>query len=307
MRPNIPPDQFAGWLKQLSAETIQAGNEQERKQTEQSYKKFVSYFKIGKCSICSKPLKTFSANSPCLHWLLRPKCFKKKQFPSLYKKFTYFRISAYVRWVASIDNPIRNINDIEDEHPDGKLIDFTAKYKYITWSFSCGKSDFEGHNNSAYGNLPHYHMQMKLNGNSFIDYGDFHIPFHEDDLYDIELFTHHSDTVRHGLGHGVGMNEMLKHEEMLEYIVENSEPTENEEEAAFDMDTLISADEGTTISGELLAECIAEAKEKGQSIASVVRKKIKNASITTIVSAGKGVPEAMPRKSKKKLKRTDNQ
>jgi hypothetical protein len=67
-------------------------------------------------------------------------------------------------------------------------------------------------------------MQMKLNGNSFIDYGDFHIPFHEDDLYDIELLTHHSDTVKHGLGHGVGMNEMLKHKEMLEYIVENYDP-----------------------------------------------------------------------------------
>jgi len=87
---------------------------------------------------------------------------------------------------------------------------------------------------------------------------------------------------------------------MLEYIVENSEPTKNDQDAAFEMDTLLTADEGTTISGELLSECIAEAKEKGQSIASVVRKKIKNANITTMVSAGKGVPEAMPRKRRKK-------
>ncbi|MDY7035230.1 MAG: transposase [Thermodesulfobacteriota bacterium] len=31
----------------------------------------------------NKPLKTFSANNPCIHWLLRPKKFKKKHFPSL--------------------------------------------------------------------------------------------------------------------------------------------------------------------------------------------------------------------------------
>jgi hypothetical protein len=300
MRPNIPPNKFAEWLKQLPAETIESGNEQEHKQTEESYKKFVQYFKNEKCSICSKPLKAFSANSPCLHWLLRPKNFMKKHFPLLYKKFTYFRIEAYVRWVASIAGPVKNINDIEDEHLDGKMIDFTAKYKHLTWSFSCGKSDYEGHKNSAYGNFPHYHMQMKLNGHSFIDYGDFHIPFHDDDLYDIELFTRHSDVVRHGFGYGVGMNEMLKHEEMLEYILESSEPTENEQEAAFEMDTLIMADEGTTISGELLSECLKEAKEKGQSVASVARKKIKNANITTVVSAGKGVPEAMPRKRRKR-------
>jgi len=90
MRPNIPPDKFAEWLKQLPEETIQSGNEQERKQTEESYKKFVQYFRNGVCSICSKPLKTFSANSPCLHWLLRPKKFKKKHFTLLYNKFTYF-------------------------------------------------------------------------------------------------------------------------------------------------------------------------------------------------------------------------
>jgi len=280
----------------LPAETIQAGNEQEHKQTEESYKKFIHFFENGECSICSKPLKTFSASSPCLHWLLRPKNFKKKHFPSLFKKYPYFRISAYVRWVTSIAGPLKNINDIENEHPDGKLIDFTAKYKHITWSFSCGKSDYEGHKNSAHGKSPHYHIQMRLNGRPFIDYTDFHIPFHDDDLYDIELFTHHSDIVRHGLGHGARMNEVLKHEELLEYIVENSEPTENEQEAAFRMDTFITADEGATISVELLSECFEEAKEKGQSIASVARKKIKNTNITTMVSAGKGVPEAMPRK-----------
>ena len=107
MRPDIPPDKFVEWLKQLPEETIRHGNEQERKQAEADYQKFQKYFRKGECSICSKPLKTFSTKAPCLHWLLRPKKFKKKHFSVLYKEFTYFRIAAYVRWVASIEAPVK--------------------------------------------------------------------------------------------------------------------------------------------------------------------------------------------------------
>jgi len=304
MRPNIPPDKFVEWLKSLPEETRRLGNEKERKRTEEEYKRFVEYFSRGNCSLCRKPLKTFSAESPCLHWLLRPKKFKKKHFPLLYEKFTYFRTAAYVRWVASVESPLRNINDIAEEHPGEKIIDFTAKYKHITWSFSCGKSDFEGHKGKRYGNFPHYHMQMTLNQQGFISYNDFHIPFHSDDLYDLELFTNHKDVIKHGYGRGAGMQEILGNEETVELLVDESDATDNPEEAALKLDTIIMAKEGETLSGALLEEAFKEAKATGKTVTSILRSKLKDtgASITTIVSPGDGVPEAQQRKGRKKSK-----
>ena len=199
---------------------------------------------------------------------------------------------------------MKNINDILEEHPGGKLIDFTAKYKHITWSFSCGSSDFEGHKTKSYGNFPHYHMQMKLNGQQFICYNNFHIPFHDDDLYDIELFAKHKVFVKHGYGRGSGMQELMGSEKGLEFIINHSDPTGDFDNAAFNLNTIVMAKEGETISGELLAEAFDEAKAKGKTITSVLRDKLQdsNASITTIVSPGDGVPETQQRTGRKKKK-----
>lgn len=302
MRPNVTPDKFVEWLKQLPEETLREGNEREHLQAEKDYKKFATLFRKGQCSICMKPLKTFSAQTPCLHWLLRPKKFKKKHFPLLYQEFTYFRISAYVRWISSLEGPMKNINDIQAEHPGGKLIDFTARHKYITWSFSCGQSDYEGHKTTKSGNFPHYHMQIKLNGNAFIRYNDFHIPFHDDDLFDIELFTKHKNFAVHSYGRGTGMQELMGSEEGLEFIVDQSTPTDNPEEAAYNLSTMVMAKDGESISGDLIADAMKEAKESGRTIASVMREKLKdaNANITTIVSPGDGVPETQQRTGRKK-------
>jgi hypothetical protein len=200
---------------------------------------------------------------------------------------------------------MQNINDIIEEHPGNKFIDFTAKYKHITWSFSCGRSDYEGHKTKTYGNFPHYHMQMKMNGNQFISYNDFHIPFHDDDLYDIELFTNHKDLVRYSYGPGLGMEELMGSENGLEYIVNNTTPTKNIDNAAFHLNTIVMAKEGETISGDVIAEAIKEAKVKGKTITSVLREKLQgtNANITTVISPGDGVPEAQQRTGRKKLKK----
>lgn len=297
MRPDLTPDKFVEWLKQQPKEFIRYGNEQDHLQAEKDYKKFVTLFKEGQCSICMKPLKSFSAKTPCLHWLLRPKNFKKKHFPILYKEFTYFRMSAYVRWVASLNGPMKNINDILAEHPGGKLIDFTARHQHITWSFSCGLSDYEGHKTTKSGNFPHYHMQIKLNGSPFISYSDFHIPFHEDDLFDIELFTKHKDFAIHSYGRGTGMQELMGSEVGLQFIVDHSVPTENLEDAAYGLSTIVIAEDGETISGNLIADAMKEAKASGKTIASVMRERLKdtNSNITIIVSPGDGVPETQQR------------
>lgn len=304
MRPEIPPNEFVEWLKNLPEDVRREGNEKEQKRTEEDYKRFEKFFNGGMCSLCKKPLHSFNVEDPCLHWLLRPKKFKKKHFPLLFEKFTYFRISAYARWVASIESPLRNINDIVEEHPGEKIIDFSAKYRHISWSFSCGQSDLAGHKGKKYGNTPHYHMQMTLNRQRFISYNDFHIPFHNDDLYDLELYTNHSDMVKHGYGRGSGMQEILGNEQTLELLVDESESTDIPNEAALNLNTIIIAKEGETISGALLADAFEEAKATGKTATSVLRKKLKDsgAGIRTIVSPGDGVPEAQQRKARKTKK-----
>lgn len=302
MRTEIPPERFAEWFKNLPPEKVAEGNKQQINQAREDWNEFRSLFNEGICSICRKSLNTFSDKNPCLHWLLRPKGFKKKHFPLLYDKFTYFRIVAYVRWVASIDGFCKNINDIKDAHPGGNLTNFTARHKHITWSFSCCKGDFEGHPTSVYGNFPHYHMKMNLDGKPFITYSDFHVPFHKDDLYYVELITKHPDIVKHGFGRGAGMEELLGTDEGLEAVIKHSISTDDYEGAAVNIRTIVMAPEGETIPGSLIDEAYAESKATGKTVASIIRDKLPDAIITSIVSPGLGVPESQQRAGGRKKK-----
>jgi hypothetical protein len=299
-RNEIDPVEFAQWLRDLPEEEKHKGNLLQLKQAEGDWIEFIECFKSGVCSICGKPLKTFSMKAPCLHWLLKPKGFKKKHFEEVYKNFRFVRISAYVRWVAAIDGPVKNVNDLKDEHPGNNIIDFTAKYKHITWSLSCVESDYKGHSSSKNSNFPHYHMQMYINSMPFIKYNDFHIPFDNEDLCSLEAILNHSDVVKHSYGRGDGMEAILGNEDSLDLIVNKSTPTTDDNDAAFHMSTFVMAPEGGTISGDEIYEAFQEAKQSGRTMASVLREKLKDANIRTIVSPGEGVPEPMQRNGRKR-------
>jgi len=295
----VDPVEFAKWLRELPEEEKHKGNLIQLKQAEEDWIKFIANFERGICSICGKPIKTFSMKTPCLHWLLKPKGFKKKHFEEVYKNFRYIRISAYVRWVAAVDGPLKNINDLIDEHPGKKIFDFTAKYKHMTWSFSCSESDYKGHSSSTNSDFPHYHMQMYINNMPFIKYNDFHIPFDNEDLCSLEAILNHSDIVKHSYGRGDGMESILGNEDALDLIINKSNPTNNDNDAAFHMRTIVMAPEGGTISGDEIHEALKEAKETGRTMAAVLRERLKDANIMTIVSPGEGVPEPMQRSGRK--------
>ena len=296
----IAPAQFAKWFRDLPEEEKRKGSLIQLKQAEDDWTEFADCFEKGICSICEKPIKTFSIKTPCLHWLLKPKGFKKKHFKEVYENFRYIRISAYVRWVAAIDGPIKNINDLKDEHPGNKVIDFTAKYKHVSWSFSCSESDFNGHSTSKNGNFPHYHMQMYINSLPFIKYNDYHIPFDNEDLCSLELILNHSDIVKHSYGRGDGMEAIFGNDDALDFIINKSTPTNDNEDAAFHMSTFVMAPEGGEISGDEIYEAFQEAKITGRTMASVLRDKLNDANIRTIVSPGEGVPEPMQRSGRNK-------
>src|SRR3989338_5064879 len=144
-------------FKSLSHDEMRRISEEGMKRTDELYNSFKEHFSIGKCHICKSHLKSFSSKKPCIHWLLRPKGFKKKHFKSLFTTYGYFQMEAFVRWVANLDDPIHNINDLEVEKSEKKIIETTIKYKHIEWSFACSRSDLEGHKNSPQTNFTHFH------------------------------------------------------------------------------------------------------------------------------------------------------
>lgn len=99
--------------------------------------------------------------------------------------------------------------------------------------------------------------------------------------------------VEHRRLFGAGMNDVLT-DETAEHIINHTVSDGNYDDAPFKLDTFIVADEGTTISGDDLADLIAEAKAKKVPIASLVHK-LPNARAQVFVSPGPGVVEQAPR------------
>jgi hypothetical protein len=299
VRPSIPPDEFAKWLRGLPPEILAQGNREPHEAAVREYEEFTRAFREGRCDLCDKPLTSFSIDRPCLHWFLAPKGFEKKHFSLVCGKFGFFQTISYLRWVASVEGFGKNVNDLTEEHHGQKLVDFTAKYKELTWSFSCGESDYSGHAGSQSGNFPHYHFQMMLGDKAFIRYNDFHIPLSPDDCYDLDLFLKHKDTVLQTFGPGAGMRALLEDEETAQLVIDQSTPTDPEK-ATFHIQTLIRAPEGKRLSGDALADAVQEAKRRGCTVASILREYLPDAEIVHAVSPGDGVVDAKPRSPRRK-------
>lgn len=279
-------------FQNLSPEEIGKINEEAHRQTEVSFQAFKEGFHCGLCYLCGRPLKSFSAEKPCIHWLLRPKGFKKKNFKALFNTFGYFQMEVYARWVANQETPFKNINDLLLEKNEKKIFETTIRYKHIEWSFSCSPSDLEGHNTSSVANFPHFHFQMRIDKRPFIDYSDFHVPFKEEDIWKLAMLHQNELPFQHNFTYGEGMQSILR-EEILEAIADNSLPAENEEEASFRFDTIVMAKPGETIPGAEIAALIEESKRTGEPLSKLARKL--DANVQTFVSPGDGVPEIAER------------
>lgn len=286
-------------FESLSKEEIQEMNNKQQKLLETSYHNFKSNLEKGICYLCGSPLKTFSKNKPCLHWMLRPKGVKKKHFPYLYENVSYFQMESYARWLANLETPLKNINDIDVEKRESKIFETTIKYKHIEWSFSCSPSDLEGHKNSKEGNYPHFHFQMRLDGKPFINYSQNHIAFSNEDIWKLAMINQDEIPIGMNSMYGAGMGSILS-EDNIEHILDLSERTENESEAAFKFDTLVIAEPGKTISGDDIANLIEKSRETGVPLAKLMR--CLDADVQTFVTPGKGVPEIAARTVTKRNK-----
>ncbi len=285
-------------LEAMSAKDRDRISQKNVRRSAAEHQHFQAAFTAGECYVCGKPLLTFSQKSPCLHWLLKPKGFKKNHLPAVAEQFGFFQIQSYLRWVANTDGFAKNINDLAEEGTGTKLVELTIRYRHLEWAFSCAESDYRGHQTSQHAAEPHYHFQMRIDRRPFINYNDFHLPFSERDIFDLEARRRLPHIVKHKFPRGEGMADVLN-DETVEALITHGISTRDENEASLKLDTMIMADEGTTISGDDLHDLFQEAKRTGVTASSLMHK-LPNARVRVYVTPGPGVVEQAPRSGRKK-------
>lgn len=283
-------DRINANLASMSAEDIAEMQALQLKKTAEDFEKFKEALSKDKCYYCGHPLTHFSPKKPCLHWLLKPKGFKKKHFPLLFEQNGFRQINTYLRWVANSLEVGKNINDLVEEQSSNKFIEETITYKNLEWSFSCSESDRNGHAQAHKGSIPHYHFQMKADGNVVINFNAFHIPFTDYDEYSFAVDAGKFPQVRGIRTYDIGMQTILDQMENDEALASSLRYTKNVEDASLHTDIFIQAAPGETISGDDLAKLFEERERTGESMASLA-KRLNNVSVQTVIGPGEGVPK----------------
>lgn len=289
---------FRKRLEAMSDKELRKVSDADQEKNEADFKELKEALERGYCSMCKFPISHFSESKPCFHWLLKPKGFKKRHFPLLFERYGFHRIEAYLRWVANVDAPFRNINDLVEEKTSTKKIELTIRYKNLEWSFSCSDSDFRGHFDKYNGTGPHYHFQMKVDDRVIINYNGFHVPFHEEDFFSFAVKDGEFPKLRHAHVQGAGAQalfDVFTPEELLDQMVR----ADNENEAIFSTSTLVEADPGTKISGSDLAALVEERNGTGIPLAKLTRK-LPNVKVKNFITPGPGVPDLAKRTPNRK-------
>ncbi len=290
-------EDIKNFINNLTPEEIQEGNREQETENKRLYLEFQEAYSKGCCSLCGMKLDYFSPDETCFHWFLKPSGIKKKYFKEyLSEDIGFFKLESYFRWLAHIEKPFRNINDLKSETTESKLLETTIKYKNIEWSLNYGKSDLEGHKNSKNANFPHFHLQMLVDGLPFIRFNDFHIPFSKEDLFNIELLK--EENVLFQNSQAPGMTDILENPEMLEKIDEHLTVAENEEDASVHFGTMIKMPEGKTMSGDKIAEIIEESRRTKKTVRHLMKEHFPEANIVSEVTPADGVPEKKKRKKR---------
>ena len=281
----------------MSAEKIEELNRLNEEEHRRQVEAFIVGYRQDICYLCKKPFKTISNDNPCLHWLLRQCKFKKKDFPKIYKKYGYGSIAAFIRWCANQERLLSNINDLEEERSDRKILSYTVKWKNIEWTFDCSKNDFEGHAGTSI-DYPHYHFQMRIDGRQFINFNDFHVPFNDYDLFVLESSMEQGEWFKHDFGAiGSGMQDAISVD--LDDILEHTSRSD-EDEATYNFSTMIDATDNP-ISGEELYQIQLEAERIGKSFAFVAQKRLKErAKVQTSISPADSIPKIASRTEHKR-------
>ncbi|MEC5387252.1 hypothetical protein VVD49_16095 [Uliginosibacterium sp. H3] len=283
----IDPDRAKAFFRSLSPEQIAEGNRREQANYESQVSEFRRAYAKGHCYLCNGPFDQMRAAHPCTHWLLRRCRFKKKDFLSIAERYDYHNIAAFLRWCANEESLLRNINDLESEKSDRKVISYTVKWKNIDWTFDCTENDMRGHGAGA-SSHPHYHFQMRIDGRQFINFNEFHVPLSDRDLFNLSLRD--EQNAHHSFGAaGSGMQEAVSADPGLS--LEHASPTTDEDEAAYHFSTMIDTTD-QPLSSDEIHNIFEEAKRTNKSFAFVAKQRLQGrARIQTVISPMHSIPD----------------
>ena len=262
------------------------------------HQRFLDHAGRGECYVCEKSLKTFSSHAPCPHWLLRPKGVKKQHIFEILKRDGYHRSAAYLRWFANFQALSRNINDLKEEGDSDAFFRWSCCFEHRKWTFKCTNGDKGGHGGTKH-DYPHYHFEMRLAGQIFVKFNDFHLPFTSEDLFWHKANADDEFPVKQSFGpHGSGMEDAMNAdpESLIDHLQRGDE--NEEEEAVFQIDSFIFSEEG--ISGDMVADAIEASKASGKTIAYHLGELGLDPNI--IVSPARTVPEKSDRNNPRKKK-----
>ena len=283
------------YLNNISPEERQRISDEQLKENQDMYKDFQDAYKKGCCSLCGNKLDYFNIHEKCFHWFTLPRGIKKKDFIEyLREPIGFFRLESYFRWMASLTAPLKNINDLSDNISTSKIKEITIRFKSIEWSLNYGQGELSGHKNSKNANFPHFHIQLLKDGKPFIRFNDFHIPFSEEDLFDIKLINENSDLIYFRHTHGEGMS-FIEDQENLNELAKIMRVADDENTATFKTSSMIQMPEGKTMSGEVLDRIFKESRSTKIPIRVLLKKYYPEATIVTEVNPGKGVPNMKKR------------
>ena len=192
---------------------------------------------------------------------------------------------------ANTESLLRNINDLEAERSKRKVISYTIKWKNIEWTFDCTENDMRGHGTGPSAHA-HYHFQMRIDGRQFINFNDFHVPLSDRDLFVLNLRDEPGVHRSFGAA-GSGMQEAVSVNPDL--VLEHTEPSTNEDEAAYHFSTMIQATD-QPLSGDEIHSIIEEAKLTNKPFAFVVKQRLQGrARIQTVISPVDNIPDIATR------------
>lgn len=291
-----------GFLESIPADVAEEKMRQQAEENEKAYNEFLDGLNKGTCFLCGCDMDSFDENVPCFHWFTYPKGIRKKHFEKyLRQPIGFFQLDSYFRWLASVEKPFVNINDLKSETSMSSYLETTYKYKNIEWAFSIGKSDLAGHNGSKHGSSPHYHIQMRVDGRIFLNFNYFHIPFTEPDLFTFSLLEQAPDKFKVGHSYGAGVGTM-EDEDLLQSVDDLLRVSDDPDHAPFHRQTMIMAPKGKKISGDIVRRASEESKVSKQPIGKIMQRLLKeedvDANIFSILSPGDGVPEMVKRSGK---------
>jgi hypothetical protein len=289
---------FKSFVNQLTPEEVLEGNEYIQKKTEEQYNEFKKAFNNNKCSYCNKKLDDINSNLLCFHWLLNPIKLNKQSIPLIINQYGFGRVDAYLRWVANLEKPFMNINDLKSENSGKNIVEQTISFKNIEWSFKSSVNDFQGQPNSKMGKSPHFHLQIKVNEMVVVKFNDFHLPLSQEDVFTLKSKNDPEINMNHKYGYGEGM-EFISQEELILDVLRNTENCENE--ALFHYQTMVTPKDGTPIPKEVVNKLMKEAQEKNVTMTSLLEK-LDNVNVKTIVTPGGGVVKQSHRSKRKKRK-----